>query len=107
MPENRQDIKVLYDNYNIENLRLRRKRNLVKMMYSQSMNVQNLKVNKVTTNLRSKNKVKLKNDFTSKTRVLSSPLYRGLRLWDSLPSDLHKEKDSWTFKKKIAKYHFN
>ena len=56
-------------------------------------------LNKSTTNLEkcsskmklsSAKKVKLKNDFTSKTRIYNSPLYRGMRLWDSLPPDLQK-----------------
>ena len=41
-------------------------------------------------------------DFTSKTRVYNSPLYRGLRLWDSLPENIHKETDKASFKKRIA-----
>ena len=88
VPENRRDINDLYRSYNIESLKLRRKRNLVKIMYSQSTDVQNIKVDTIKTNLRSKSKVRLKNNFTSKTRVFNSPLYRGLRLWDSLPCDL-------------------
>ena len=43
--------------------------------------------------LRSANKVKLKNDLTSKTKVYNSPLYRGKRQKDSLPADLQKEDD--------------
>ena len=84
---------------------IRGEKNLVKIMYSQSTNDQNLKIDVVETNLRSKSKVKMKNDFTSKTRVFN-PLYRGLRLWDSLPGDLQKEKDNRTFKKKIPKHYF-
>ena len=106
IPENRHDINVLYEKYNIESLRLRRKRNLAKIMYSQSSKVQNLKIITTEMNLRSKNKVKMKNDFTSKTRVFASPLYRGIRLWDLLPIELQKEKDCRTFKKKIAKHFF-
>ena len=102
VPENRQYINFLYEKHGIEDLNLRWKRNLVKIMYSQSTLDQNLKIDMVTTNLRSQNKVKMKNDFTSKTRVFNSPLYRGIRLWDSLPSDLQKEKDNRVFKKKIA-----
>ena len=97
VPENRRDINLLYEKYNIESLRLRHKRNLAKIRYSQSTKVQNLKIDTV----------KMKNDFTTKTRVFVSPLYRGLRLWDSLPTDLQKEKESRAFKKKIAEHFFN
>ena len=106
VPENRRNINDFYGNYNIESLKLRRKRILVKIIYSQSTDIQNLKIDTVKTNLRSKNKVRLKNDFSSKTRVFNSPLYRGLRLWDSLPCDLQTEKDGRLFKKKIANYCF-
>ena len=101
--ENRQDKKKLSDEYKI-NLRLRQKRNLVKIIYSQSKNVDNLELVFSGKNLRSTNKVKLKNDFTSKTRVFNSPLYRGIRLWDKLPTDLQKETDKNIFKKKISLY---
>ena len=43
--------------------------------------------------LRSTRKVKMKKDFTSKTRVYNSPLYRGTLLWDSLPENIQKETD--------------
>ena len=51
--------------------------------------------------LRSKAKVKLKSEFTALTKVHMSPLYRGLRLWDTLPTDLKKEKDYNKFKAEI------
>ena len=94
VPENRKHFDVLIEEYKIESLSLRRKRNLVKIMYSQSSQVQNIKIDTVTINLRSKKKVHMKKDFTSKTKVLNSPLYRGLKLWDSLLSDMQKEKDT-------------
>ena len=42
----------------------------------------------------------------SKTKVLNSPLYRGLKLWDSLPADIQKEKDARTFKKRLSTHTF-
>ena len=104
--EDREDTDVLCDKYKIENLRLRRKRNLAKIMYTQSTDVQNLKVDTIKMNLRSKKNVHMKTDFTSIARVHNSPLYRGLRLWDSLPSDIQKDKEVSTFKKKISTYTF-
>ena len=106
VPEKRKHFNVLLEEYKIESLGLRRKRNLVKIMYSHSSQVQHIKIDTVTINLRSKKKVHMKKDFTSKTKVLNSPLYRGLMLWDSLPSDMQKEKDTQTFKKRLATYMF-
>ena len=105
--EEREDTDIPCKKYKIESLRLRRKRNLVKigLMFTQSTDVQNLKVDTVKTNLRSKNKVRMKNDFTGKTSVLNSPLYRWLRLWDSLPSEMQKNKDNPTFREKNYNLH--
>ena len=57
-----------------------------------------------TTNivLRSTRKDKMKKDFTSKTTVYNSSLYRGLRLLDSLPETVQKETDKASFKKRNA-----
>ena len=47
VPENRWDINLLYEKYNIESLRLRHKRNLAKIRYSQSTKVKNFKIDTV------------------------------------------------------------
>ena len=107
IPENRQNFDVLLGKYNVESLKLRRKRNLVKIMYSQSSCSENLKINTVKINLRSRKKVHMKKNFTSKTKIMDSPYYRGIKLWDSLPSDLQKEKDFRTFKKRLKTHAFN
>ena len=106
VPEKRQKSDLLLEKYKIECLHLRRKRNLVKIMYSQSSCSQNLKVDRVKINLRSKKKIHMKKDFTSKTKILNSPLYRGIKLWDSLPGVLQKEKDFRSFKKRLLTHTF-
>ena len=106
-PENRQDTNVLMGKYKIEDLKLRRKRNLVKIMHTQSTKPEYMKKVSSERNLRSTEKIQMKNNFTSKTKVLNSPLYRGIRLWDSLPANIQKEKDQYSFKKKISLHAFN
>ena len=51
---------------------------------------------------RSMNKGKMKNKFTGKANVFNSTLYRGLRLWYTLPTDIQKEPDKNVFEKKIS-----
>ena len=104
--ENRQDKKALQGKYKIEDLQLRRKRNLVKIIHTLSADSENLKTVSAVRELRSTTKVKMKNDFTSKTKVFNSPLYRGIRLWDSLPSNLQKEENKYVFKRKISLHTF-
>ena len=60
--------------FNIESLSLRRKRNLVKIVHKTSKVKSNVDVVRPNMDLRSKPKVKLKNKFTSITKVYNSPL---------------------------------
>ena len=99
--ENRLEYPVLQAKYNIEDLRLRRDRNLIKILHTKSPMLRSADSESHTIELRSNNKVKIKMDYTAKTRVFNSPLYRGTRLWNLLPIDLQKEKDKFVFKKKL------
>ena len=105
-PDGRQNVDSLKGRYNIEDLRLRRKRNLIKIMYSQSANMEYIKEKSNERTLRSMNKIKMNYNFTSITKVFNSPLYRGTRLWDSLPASLQNETDKNSFKKKISLHTF-
>ena len=53
--------------YKIEELKLRRKRNLVKIMHTQSTKTEYMKTVSNERNFRSAEKIKMKNEFTSKT----------------------------------------
>ena len=99
----RKDIDVLHIMYNIEKLSVRRNRNLTKIMYRESKDMKNINLLRPQMELRSNTKVKMKLKFTSLTRVQMSPLYRALKLWDSLPPTLQKEDDYQTFKSELMK----
>ena len=103
----RKDLDVLQEEFNIEKLSLRRKRNLVKLVHKTSKNVVNVDISRPKMDLRSKPKVKLKSKFTSITKVYNSPLYRGMRLWDQLPRDLQREKNNVKFKTEINRFIWN
>ena len=104
--ENRLSYPLLQTKYNIEDLKLRRDRNLMKIMHARSPALKSEDSENHRIELRSNDKVKIKMDFTAKTRVFNSPLYRGARLWNSLPVDLQKEKDKYVFKKRMRTYIF-
>ena len=76
-------------------------------MYTQSSKIDHLKMSTTNIVLRSTRKVKMKKDFTSKTRVYNSPLYRGLRLWDSLPENILKETDKASLKRELQPTPYN
>ena len=104
--ENRMDYSTLQTKYNIEDLKLRRNRNLLKIIHAKSSSLKSMDSESHRIELRSNTKVKIKMDFTAKTRVFNSPLYRGVRLWNSLPANLQTEKDKNTFKKKLRTHTF-
>ena len=99
-------IDLLQDLYKIEPLKLRRKRNLTKIMFAETLEENNLHKSKTLMKLPSANNTKLKVDYTSKSKVFNSPLYRGLELWNSLPPNIQNEKDMHSFKVKLSKYDF-
>ena len=88
------EIDVLQGEFNTESLPLWRKRNLVKIVYKTSKDEVNVDSSRPNIELRSKPKVKLKNKFTSITKVYNSPSYRGMRLWAQLPPELQKQENN-------------
>ena len=100
----RKDISVLYYRYNLEPLANRRKRNLLKLMYTESKNERNIDEYCPHMQLRSSGNVKMNHKFTRLTNIQKSPYYRGLSLWDSLPKELQLVENRQVFKDRIEKY---
>ena len=87
-PVDRLEYGALRSKYNIEELEVRRKRSLLRIMYDQSKDENNIVVVTHDINLRSNSKVKLKNKFSLLTKLHASPYYRGCDLWSRLPEDI-------------------
>ena len=75
-------------------------------MYDQSQNVYNIQLGTCDINLRSSKKVKMKSSFTKLTKVMKSPMYRGLELWNQLPDELQTGPSKIKFKNEIKRYKF-
>ena len=103
-PEERLDYIELQVMYNIESLDVRRRRTLLRIMYSQSIQSENVGIITHDINLRSKNKVKLKNEFSSLTKLHASPYYRGCVLWRNLPEEIQKSENINVFKNHIRRH---
>ena len=76
--EKRENIDVLKARYAVEKLCVRRKRNLLKIMFNESHNDDNIDYYRPERVLRSEDKVKIKSKFTRITKVQKSPFYRAL-----------------------------
>ena len=87
--------------YRIQNIRQRRKVQLLSFMFTESKISTNLKIERPNMTLHSSKKVKFKEKFSRKTTVLNSPLYRGYQLWNELPEDIQKIDSLKSYKNKI------
>ena len=85
----------------IEDLAIRHKRSLLRLMYSQSKISDNINIREMNMSLRSSKKVNLKSKFTRLTKIQRSPYYRGLKLWDSIPGKLQNEQNRVKFKSSV------
>ena len=101
--ERRMDLKDLYHKYKLEPLDMRRKRNLLKMMISESKQDTNIDVTRPCMTLRSSNNVKMKHKFTRLSKIQKSPYYRGLSLWGKLPLEMQHIDTKKEFKDRIKK----
>ena len=104
--DKRKDLPELYRKYNLEPLEIRRKRNLVKLMYSESKKEVNIDMYRPQRVLRSAKSVKMNHKFTRLTKIQKSPYYRGLALWDKLPQDLQNIGSKKEFKNRIKAFQF-
>ena len=71
-------------------LKKRRKLHTCAIMFRQSKDAENMDNYMPNINLRNRNKLKFKQLFTSLTKVLNSPFYIGVKLWDRL-----KDRHQW------------
>ena len=99
-PQNRKSYQILQDEYTIQDLCIRRKRNLVKIIHAPTGKLELPAREPSQRKSRSSSKVKINNKFTSITKVYNRLLYRGERLWDILLENMQKEQDKHVFKKK-------
>ena len=101
-PENRKSYVELGKLYNIENLHVRRKRSLLRLMFIQSKEEINIVATKCNRILRSNKKVTLKYKFSNLTKLHNSPFYRGVTLWNNLPAEVQNCNGKHEFKKLLT-----
>ena len=92
----------LENRYNIVPLKERRKRHHLSLMYRLSSIDQYLESRRPAVNLRSRNKIKFLVPTTKLTKVIKSPFYRGVSLWDMLSVTVQRATTKVRFKKLIS-----
>ena len=102
--DRRMNLSTLYHRYNLESLESRRKRNILKMMYTESKNDANIDMYRPPRVLRSSKNIKMNHKFTRLTKIQKSPYYRGMALWDKLPLDMQTFYSKNEFKNRIKSF---
>ena len=100
------NIQNLMNEYGIQNIRERRKVQLLSFMFNESKISNNLKLERPYMVLRSSTKVKFKEKFTRKTTIMNSPLYRGFALWNELSEEVQKIDSQLIFKNRIKSLYY-
>ena len=95
------DYNKILKEYGLTTLYQRRTEHLLTFVYKYKGDIVAIDPQKTKIELRSKNKVKLKCNFTTKTKVQNSPLYRGILLCNRLLEETQKSKTLIEFKKGV------
>ena len=90
------------DIYNIIPLSERRRKHHLSLMYRISTVESYIDVFRPGSNLRSRNKIRFAVPATRLTKVIKSPFYRGVSLWDRLSIEVQRATTKVRFKQLIA-----
>ena len=89
--EQKEDYTLLLKTYGLTTLYQRRTEHLLLFIYKKSkIDKESLNTQRPKMELRSRNKVKLKHMFTDKSKVMNSPFYQGIFLWNKLSPEIQK-----------------
>ena len=87
--------------YNIDSPKKRRCDHHCSIMYRLSRRGWSLDMYRPPTRLRSRNKIKFKQRMRTLEGILKSPLYRGIKLWDTIPESIQRSTTKVKFKSQI------
>ena len=95
-------LQAIMDRYNIVPLKERRNKHHLALMYRLSTIELYLETDRPAVNLPSRRKIKFSTPATKLTRVIKSPFYRGVSLWDRLTIEVQRATTKVHFKGLIA-----
>ena len=94
-----EEMDILHKHYSLKKLCDRRKMFMIKMAYKCSLKGSNIDSYRPDVVLRTRGKVKLKLEFTIKQRVLKSPYYLLVKLWNQLDVEGQMAENYFKFSK--------
>ena len=93
-----EDVDVLENMYSLYTPERRRKEHHCMIMYRLSKLGRHIDRYRPTIRLRSRRKVKFKKYKRNLEKILKSPLYRGIKLWDMIPDEIQRSVTKVKFK---------
>ena len=99
------DLNVLENVYFLERPERWRKEHHCMIKYRLSKFGENIDTYRPTIRLRSRKKVKFKSNKRNLEKILKSPLYRGIKLWDMIPESIQRSLTKVKFKRLIKGLH--
>ena len=96
-----EEMRNLHNELGLMLLRNRRKVNMLKLVFKYSKSIENVETRRPDVVLRDRHKVKMKLPYSNKDRVLKSPYYISVNLWNQLDSDVQNIVSKGEFKKRI------
>ena len=94
--------RVIENIYSLEPLGARRRKHHLALMYRLSRIETYIDADRPEIVLRSRSKIKFIAPKTKLTKVMKSPYYRGVSLWDMLPQEIQRATTKVRFKKQVA-----
>ena len=100
--QGRQNKNIIRNTYGIESLQARRRKHHLALMYRLSRIDAYIDQDRPEIVLRNRLKIKFITPKTKLTKVMKSPYYRGVTLWDMLPLEIQRATTKVKFKGQVT-----
>ena len=97
-----QNKNIIRNTYDIESLQARRRKHHLALMYRMSRIDAYIDQDKPEIVLRNRLKIKFITPKTKLTKVMKSPYYKGITLWDMLPLEIQRATTKVKFKGQVT-----
>ena len=96
-----EDMKLLHNQLRLSLLCTRRRKFMLKLIFKLSKSEENVELYRPDIRLRGREKVRMHKPYSNKERVLKSPYYLAVNLWNQLDEEMQTIQNRFDFKKRL------
>ena len=96
-----EDMKLLHNQLRLSMLCTRRRKFILKLIFKLSKIEENVELYRPDIRLRGREKVRMHKPYSNKERVLKSPYYLAVNLWNQLDEEMQTIQNRFDFKKRL------